>query len=305
MGMTQAKPRSLDGSKYCENIFTHSTEKRPVVSVIMPTYNEPPQYLCSAIESIIHQTYSAWELLLLDDSTNEETVSAIDSYLYDGRIKVCRRKQQMGFVPALNIGLEKAKGKYIARMDGDDISLPDRFEKEIDYLEKHPEIAVVGGQIDIMDGNGVTISHRTYPNKGILLDLYSCVRCLLAHPTVMMRRELIDAGYRYNEKLKMSEDLDLWLRLLNDCYKIENLDDTLLRYRVESNFTVKRTAVEQRLCMAQVRGNNFDKRRLFYSSLSCATGWLFTHVPVEVLQSLYNMENRRRKSHTGQENRKQ
>lgn len=305
MSSAHVKPRGLDGSRYCEDTFDHDSEKRPLVSVIMPTYNEPPQFLCCAIESIIHQTYTEWELLVLDDSTREETVCAIDSYLYDSRIRVFREKQRMGFVPALNIGLEKAKGKYIARMDGDDVSLPDRFEKEIDFLERHPKISVVGGQIDIIDENGVTISHRPYPNKGILLELYSCIRCPLAHPTVMMRRELIDAGYRYNVKLKMSEDLDLWLRILNDKYKIENLDNTLLRYRVESNFTAKRTATEQRQCMARVRGNNFDKRRLFYSSLSCAIGWLFTHAPVEVLKSFYNMENRQKKSHTEKENRMQ
>ena len=100
----------------------------------MATYNEPPQIISKAIESIINQTYTAWELLIFDDSDRADTRQAIDAYTVDTRLRVYREKQRIGFVPALNQGLEKAAGKYIARMDGDDISLPERFEKEVTFL---------------------------------------------------------------------------------------------------------------------------------------------------------------------------
>lgn len=266
-------------------------KKQDMVSVIMPTFNEPPHMVCAAIESILAQTYREWELLIYDDSTDPATRAAIDAYRADGRVKVYRSEPRLGFVPSLNRGLEAAQGKYIARMDGDDIAMPYRFEKEVQFLQKEPGIQVVGGQLDLIDDTGRLLSHRRYPAGGLKLALFACVRNPLAHPTVMFRRELVEAGYRYDETLKMSEDLDLWLRIMNDSHKIANLQDTLLQYRVRSGFTAKRTAMEQRNYMAAVRKKNFDKRRPLFSLLSCTAGWLFTHVPAGMIQGLYRREN--------------
>ena len=123
----------------------------PLVSVVMATFNESPAMISNAINSIVQQTYTNWELHILDDSTNEETIKAIDSFAIDKRILVHRFPKRAGFINSLNIGLEVSTGKYIARMDGDDFSLPDRFEKEDAYLEQHPEVMVVGGKMNIMD----------------------------------------------------------------------------------------------------------------------------------------------------------
>lgn len=266
---------------------------RPLVSVVMPAFNERPDMISDAINSILQQTYKNVELHIFDDSTKEETKDAIDIFASDSRVNIHRSPERVGFIKSLNKGLETSTGKYIARMDGDDFSHPDRFEREVSFLEANPDVMVVGGQMNIMDEDGRITSSRSYPTGGLKLFLFSCARNPLAHPTTMMRREVVDKGYRYDESLKMSEDLDFWLRLMNDGYKIANLPDTLINYRVMGNFLEKRSSDVQREVMAKVRHKNFDKRHLVHSILSDLFGWLFTHVPREVIDRAYNKENKR------------
>ena len=266
---------------------------RPLVSVVIPAFNERPDMITDAIKSILQQTYDNIELHIFDDSTKDETRTAIDNFASDPRVNIHRSPERVGFIKSLNLGLEAATGMYIARMDGDDFSHPDRFEKEVAYLETHPEVMVVGGQMNIMDENGQITSSRSYPTGGLKFFLFSCARNPLAHPTIMMRREVVDKGYRYDESLKMSEDLDFWLRLMNDGYKLANLPDTLINYRVMGNFLEKRSSDVQREVMAQVRYKNFDKRHLVHSILSDFSGWLFTHVSRDTIDKAYNRENKR------------
>ena len=268
-------------------------KNKPLVSVIMPAFNERPDMISDAINSILQQTYRNIELHIFDDSTKNETKAAIDAFMKDSRVEIHRSPDRVGFIKSLNLGLEAATGKYVARMDGDDYSHPERFEKEVVYLETHPDVMVVGGQMNIMDENGQITSSRTYPIGGLKLFLFSCARNPLAHPTIMMRREVVDKGYRYDETLRMSEDLDFWLRLMNDGYRIANLPDIILDYRVMGNFLEKRSSDVQREVMAQVRHKNFDKRHLVHSVLSDFSGWLFTHVPRGAIDKAYNNENKR------------
>lgn len=269
-----------------------ATSNRPLVSVIIPAFNESPKMISDAINSILKQTYNNLEVHIFDDSTKTETKNAIDSFLKDSRVHVHRSNERVGFIKSLNKGLEVSSGKYIARMDGDDFSLLHRIEKEVAYLEANPNIMVVGGQINIMNESGKITSVRSYPTGGIKFFLFSCMRNPLAHPTIMMRREVVDKGYRYDESLKMSEDLDLWLRLMNDGYRLANLPDTVLNYRVTENFLEKRSSDVQREVMAQVRSKNLDKRRFVHSMLSYLSGWLFTHVPKCMIDKAYRKENK-------------
>lgn len=274
-------------------------KNKPLVSVIMATFNETPDIIKKSIESVLNQTYENLELLIFDDSTNDSTKSVIDKAAVDQRVTVNRFSKRKGFVQSLNTGLEQSHGKYIARMDGDDIALSDRLEKEVEYLETHPQISVVGGQIDIIDEKENTTSHRAYPTGGLKLWLFSCLRNPLAHPTIMMRRELIDNGYRYNEKLEMSEDLDLWLRLMNDGYRIANLEDTVLKYRVQESFNNKRTGEKQRNYTAKVRKANLSRKRFFHSILSAFAGWLFAHISSKSISKIYDKENQNKKISAG------
>ena len=267
---------------------------KPLVSVIMPAFNERPEMITDAISSILEQTYQNIELHIFDDSTAETTREAIDTFRKDPRIIIHRFDERAGFIKSLNLGLEASKGKYIARMDGDDYSLPDRLKKEVEFLEKHPDVMVVGGQMNIMDEEGNIISSRAYPTSTLGFFFFSCIRNPMAHPTIMLRRDIIDKGYRYDDRLRMSEDLDLWLRLMNDGFKLSNIPDTVLNYRVTDNFLEKRSSDIQREVMAQVRYQNFSWRHPVHSILSVITGWLFTHVPRSMIDSAYNRENNRK-----------
>ena len=267
-------------------------EKDKLVSVVMATFNESPEMISKSIESILNQSYQNIELCIMDDSTNEDTIQTIESFCKDERVRVFRSSERLGFIRSLNRGLEESRGGYIARMDGDDIALPRRIETEVKFLEANSEVMVVGGQINIIDKNDVVTSKRNYPTGGFKFWLFSCYRNPLAHPTIMMRRELVDQGYRYDENLKMSEDLDFWLRLMNKGYKLANTKSVVLNYRVMDNFLEKRSSDTQRKVMAQVRRKNFCWKHFIHSTLSVMAGVLFNIVPRGAIDKAYKKENK-------------
>ena len=214
----------------------------PLVSVVMATFNEPVEYIKASITSILGQTYSNLELIIADDSTNKETIAAIDHFrMKDNRVIIIRDEKRMGFVCALNKGLRLAKGEYIARMDGDDISDANRFYIQTDYLCSHKEIDILGGSMDIVDHNGKLVSHRSYPLKGFRLILWTILRNPLGHPTVMFRRKLVDSGFYYDESFLKAEDLEFWLRLRKAGFKIANIPQKLLNFRIVGDQAIKRT----------------------------------------------------------------
>jgi glycosyltransferase involved in cell wall biosynthesis len=240
-----------------------------------------------AIVSILGQTMGDLELLVLDDSVSPETVAAIDRLAAeDVRVRVIRREGRMGFVHALNVGLEAVKGRFIARMDGDDIAMPRRLELQAAYLDAHPEVDVLGGAMDIVDANGALVSHRDYPAGGFRMRAFSIFRSPLAHPTVMMRRAIVDAGIRYDEDFRMSEDLELWLRLQRGGYRLANMQDTLLRYRVVGDLADKRTGENFRYNF-RARRKNFSWRSPLWGLASLAVSKLYAFVPKSVVSMAY------------------
>jgi glycosyltransferase involved in cell wall biosynthesis len=138
-------------------------------------------------------------------------------------------------VDQLNFGLQEAKGEFIARMDADDWSHPDRFAKQVEFLHSHPDIAVVGTQIDIMDENDRPMGHRSYPTDPEAISAALCRYNPLAHPSVMYRKGAVcqSGGYRYR-RFPANEDYELWCRLARLRYGLANLPRTLLRYRLHS-----------------------------------------------------------------------
>ena len=199
-----------------------------LVSVIMPVYNVEKSYLVTAIESILNQTYPNIELIIID-SSDKNDVKKILSEWNDKRIQYCYREKN-GISDALNYGLKIAKGDYIARMDADDISLPSRLERQILFLEKFLDIDVVGTYLDRMDSNGNIIDsspvndaedYETIKSKMIFSNV-------IGHPTVMFRKKVIDAGWRYRSVY--GEDHDLWTRMI-PTIKFANIGEVLLHYR--------------------------------------------------------------------------
>lgn len=202
----------------------------PKVSVLMPAYNAE-KYIADAMESILNQTFQDFELIVLNDCSRDGTEGIILSY-DDPRIVYVKNPENMGVAGTLNRGLELAKGEYIARMDADDISLPDRLEKQVQYLDEHPKVAVLGTNVELFDENGVISTgwSSTDPAQMKVDLLFSCG---LAHPSVMMRRNVIQELGGYDLAFEGLEDYQLWCRVAKH-YDVTTLPDLLFRYRVHS-----------------------------------------------------------------------
>ena len=267
-------------------------DTQPLVSVVMPTYNEPPHIVRVAIESILHQTYQNWELFILDDSTSEQTRQAIDDTAAgDCRIQVIRQEKKMGFVPALNLGIELSNGLYIARMDGDDISLPDRLAHQVAYMTSHPDVDILGGAMNLMDESGVIHAARTYPHSGTKLSIFTVFRSPLAHPTVMFRSRIKSDGHRYNTEFPKAEDLELWLRLRNLGYRLDNIDEPLLNYRVPDSMVSKRDRTQFRWNF-KARYRNFSAKHILYDTFSLCVSACYCVLPSSAVAYMYTRENK-------------
>lgn len=203
----------------------------PTISVLLPTFNDS-LYLHDAIDSIMHQSLEDYELLVIDDSSTDNTAQIISGF-QDPRIKVIQNEKNLGLAASLNKGLALAQGKYIARMDGDDISFPDRFERQIDFLNEHPDVFILGCNTIRIDADGNFIDKSDYPNSDALIRYSLFFRNAIAHPTVMMRSELFNKhNYSYN-LFDSGQDFDLWTRIPNE-HKFWNLPDFLYYHRRHS-----------------------------------------------------------------------
>mgnify|MGYP001358427466 CR=1 FL=1 len=207
-------------------------ESPPKISVVMPVYNTE-KYVSGAIESILGQTYKDFELIMINDGSTDGSLSIMEKYSRaDPRIRLAGRKERQGVAVSLNEGLAMARGEYIARMDADDISLPERFEKQIAFLEEHPDIAVVGSSILVIDPEGLPLTPCILPptHEEIDRDLMKyLMKRRMYHPTMMMRRSVLAAAGGYRKEFA-AEDYDLLLRLVEVC-KVANLPEVLLKYR--------------------------------------------------------------------------
>jgi len=214
-------------------------EATPLVSVIMSVHNGE-QWLRQAIDSIIHQTYPNWELWIVDDGSDDSTWQILESYIKKPplKISIIRQEPKQGLTKNLNMVLPFAGGEFIARMDADDISEPDRLAKQVAFLQQNPSVDVVASLVSFIDENGQTIrtvwedDRKAVTNDPIKAMLPS--RNCIAHPSVMMRGKLLRT-YGYNEAQTHSQDWDLWLRLENDGKIIEKIQEPLLLYRIHGS----------------------------------------------------------------------
>lgn len=199
----------------------------PKISVIMPVYNTKEAHLRCAIESILNQTFGNFEFLIVDDGSQNNVQEVIDSY-NDARITLFDNKKNKGLIYSLNRALDEANGEYIARMDSDDESLPERFEMQVKYLDEHPEISLIGSSIQYFDN-----STRVFeaPEGSDEIKFLMLKENVIAHPTVMFRKSDFN-DLRYDEKFKHAEDYELWVRALLRGLKFENLPKVLLNYRI-------------------------------------------------------------------------
>ncbi|MGH2667330.1 glycosyltransferase family 2 protein [Flavobacterium sp.] len=212
---------------------------KPEISVIMPVYNAE-KYLSETIESILNQTYSNFELLILNDKSTDGSKQIIEKYkAKDARIVLIDKEKNVGPANLRNEGFELARTPYIALMDADDIALPTRFEKQITFLKNNPDVGVCGTWMTYFGGKkNKVISHAETHDAIKVSFLYSCA---IGNSTVMLRKENL-GSLRFENEYVPVEDYDLWSRLLTKT-KFHNIQESLINYRLHPN-NISKTKIE-------------------------------------------------------------
>lgn len=220
-------------------------DKGPLISVLMSTYNEPKKYLKQSIETIMNQTYSKFEFIIVNDNPARVDLKEIlKKYSdIDNRIVIIENSENIGLVESLNVALAAAKGDYIMRMDADDIASLDRIMTELDYIKRY-DFDIVGTSVEFIDENGEFL-YNGFPHIETnrirkLIAIYNCV----PHPTWMIKKSVYSTlgGYR---NIPCCEDYDFLLRSMSAGYKIGMVPDILLKYRINMNGISKSNALPQ------------------------------------------------------------
>lgn len=235
----------------------------PIVTVLMPVFNSG-MYLKAAIDSVLAQSFADFELLLINDGSTDDSESIIQTY-NDHRIRAFYNEKNSGLIATLNRGISLARGIYIARMDADDICLPQRLALQVAFLEQHPEISFVATTIKLIDEAGRErgtwdLDQQTTTPQSIRATLPQ--KNCIAHPTAMGRTEAF-RKYGYNAAQLHTEDYDLWLRVLNSGANIGKIKEPQLLYRqhsasvtsakLKSSFAQKHFYMKWRFLQAEVK----------------------------------------------------
>jgi glycosyltransferase involved in cell wall biosynthesis len=209
------------------------TQSNPKISCIVPCFNEDSEVLRKSLVSIANQTYENFECIVVDESTNAKTaVLCRELCELDSRFYYVRPEQRLGLAGSLNLGIQRAKGEFIARFDSDDICCHDRFALQAQFLNQNSDIGIVGSSLEIIDNNDLPVGIRAYPTEHYSIEKKFIFSNGMAHPTVMFRKSLLSiVGGAYDPTFRYAEDLEFWLRLLNSNIKFANLPECLVKYR--------------------------------------------------------------------------
>ncbi len=206
--------------------------KDPEVSVLMAAFNER-RYIRKSVQSILDQTFSDWELVVVDDGSTDGTQSVLQSLAgkYPEKIRVCRNAANFGLAASLNKGLALCNGRYIARMDADDWCYPRRLEKQVRFMESHPLIDVLGTGAVVIGQDGHMKNMVLLPESHEDIEAAALKRAMFFHPSVMARESFFENAGGYGTEFARAEDLELWLRGLACGCRYHNLGEALIQYR--------------------------------------------------------------------------
>lgn len=203
----------------------------PSLSVVMPVHNGA-DYVIGAVMSILGQSLRDLELLVIDDHSTDASAGLV-AQLEDPRIRLLRNPGPKGFSHSLNLGIERAQGTYIARMDADDEALPARLALQVEFLEQHPDVSFVGSRVALKDPEkGLRKDPSVRPASPGHVRWALLFYCALAHPTIVGRRSAFEMLGGYDARFFPAEDYDLWVRALQADLRFANLPEVLLHYRV-------------------------------------------------------------------------
>ncbi len=255
--------------------YRNATEEIPQISVIMSVYNQrSKQYLKESIESVLNQSFQDFEFLIYSDGSEPEVVEELRKYAaLDKRILLTHNEENKGLAYALNQCIHMARGKYLARMDDDDICTSERFAVQYDFLEQHPEIDFVGSAANLFDEAGIWGVRRypEYPKERDYLRFTPFI-----HPSIMMRRSLFleIEGYRAEKRTWRCEDYDLFLRLWKQGKQGYNIQDALMFYR-ENKESYKKRKWKYRIEEMKVRYQRFRELDILFP-----VGWCYVFRPL-------------------------
>ena len=225
------------------------------ISVIMSIYSEEEEWIRESIDSILNQTFSDFEFIIINDNPNrDKNKSLLAEYTQiDNRIIIITNEENIGLTKSLNKGLRIAKGKYIARIDADDISLPTRFQKQVDFLDNNPEYIVCGTNISYFGDTKMFLYSDWIKLDNDAIKAQLIFNSCFAHPTVMIRKDiLLNHNIFYDENYKQAQDYRLWEQLYN-LGKYKNLEEKLLKYRISFNQVSNKNNSNQVLLGQKIR----------------------------------------------------
>jgi len=230
----------------------------PKISVLM-SVNNGERYLKQSIDSIINQTFSDFEFIIINDGSNDDSLNIIKSY-NDNRIKLINNKKRLGLTKSLNIGLKSCKSAIIARMDADDICKKDRFEKQYNYLTVNKDISVLGGQAISIDHNGNKLNpNHYYPLSNQLIKWQLFNEVPFCHPSTFIRKDVFNNLGSFNENYEYAQDYEFWKRMVHGKYKFANLKQEIIYYRKHFNKDGDIKKQKQQKAHLQILTNHFRK----------------------------------------------
>ena len=241
----------------------------------MSVYNDA-KYLKEAIESILNQTFKDFEFIIIDDGSTDKSSKILDDYVKkDKRIKAIHQKN-IGLTKSLNKALKLAQGRYIARMDANDVAYKSRFKTQVKFLQKHPKIGLVGNYVDVIDEKGKTMGQLIYPTSDKKIKKELIKKNPFCHPTVMFKKEVTEKTGAYNEDFSVAQDYDFWIRI-SRYYQTANLPEVLGAWRT------RRESITSQKNLSQIKANlHIQKKAIkdglypwYYSIFLLRTYFLF------------------------------
>lgn len=210
------------------------------LSVVMATYNENPVFLKACVNSILNQTFRNFEFIVVVEprEKNIEFLSSVEDA--DKRVKILRNETRLGVAGSRNRAIMESSGKYIALMDGDDYCAPDRFEKQLSFLEDNYDVSVAGSNLYLIDEDDNITGERKYPEFHDKIKRSFLLTMAVANPSVIFRKKDIDEVGLFDDRLYKAEDFELWLRFLANNKIMHNLQKNLVYYRIQDNSNKKR-----------------------------------------------------------------
>lgn len=247
------------------------------------------KYLNEAIESVLNQTYQDFEFIIVDDASTDESVNIINSY-NDKRIILLHNQENMKLPRSLNRGIIMANGEYVIRMDADDICMPDRFEKQVEFMDTNLDVAASSGNYYTIDSCGVLKKKmgfivRSWRLTGNELNKYAFIPSPLVHPAAIIRKSVFDEGILYNTDYASAQDYDLWLNI-HRRYKLGNIKDVILKYRVHDK-SISVSKKERQLLNAYKIFLKYAERDISFLDFKNVMRFEFSYDPIQFVKKFY------------------